>query len=90
MASTKQKQYPKTSTVKFERTCVIVLERFNLSFDLNIEPMKEHPQRTVAGILRHAGLKGGSSVHGDDHQSEKTPCIGSLCLSARTCLNMDA
>lgn len=60
MASTKQKQYPKTSTVTVERTGVIVLERFNLSFDLSerdIERMKENPQRTVAGILRHAGLK---------------------------------
>ena len=60
MASTRQKQYPKTSTVKVERAGVIVLERFNLSFDLSkrdTERMKENPQRTVAGILRHAGLK---------------------------------
>jgi hypothetical protein len=60
MASTKQKHYPKTSTVKVERTGVIVLERFNLSFDLSerdIERMKENPERTVAGLLRHAGLQ---------------------------------
>jgi hypothetical protein len=60
VASTKQKQYPKTSTVTVERTGVIVLERFTLSFDLSerdIQRMKEKPQGTVAGILRRAGLK---------------------------------
>jgi hypothetical protein len=50
MASTRQKQYPKMSTVKVERAGVIVLERFNLSFDLSERDISDpHSSKTVSG-----------------------------------------